>query len=245
MNKNIPRIYMQDSFNINNIYVLSESNVHYIQKVLRMKIQDTLEIFNDTNYIFLAQIIYISKKKIEIKIIENKLKNIESPIHIHLGQVISTNEKMDFTIQKSTEMGINIVTPLFFKNSYFQKKNINISKKIQRWKKIAISACQQCNRNILPKIKNPTDIFSWCKNNKYNDIKIVFHPKSILTIHHLIKPIKYIRIIIGSERGFSADEIQKIIKYGFISMRLGPRILRTETASIAAITALQTKFGDF
>ncbi|QCO70962.1 16S rRNA (uracil(1498)-N(3))-methyltransferase [Buchnera aphidicola (Macrosiphum euphorbiae)] len=244
MKKNIPRIYIKNYLEINKTYFLSEENIHYIKKVLRMKIQDILELFNDTNYIFFANIIYISKKIIQIKIFKSELKNIESPLHIHLGQVISKNEKMDFTIQKSIEMGVNMITPLFFENSYFQKKNINIFNKMKRWEKIAISACQQCNRNVIPKIKTPTNIFSWCEKNASNDIKIIFHPSSTLTMNYLKKSIKYIRIIIGSEKGFSNNEIQKIIKYGFIPMRLGPRILRTETAALAVITALQTKFGD-
>ncbi|QCI22851.1 16S rRNA (uracil(1498)-N(3))-methyltransferase [Buchnera aphidicola] len=244
MNKNIPRIYVKDHLETNKIYFLSEENIHYIKKVLRMKIQDILELFNNTNYIFFANIIYISKKTIQIKIFKSELKNIESSLHIHLGQVISKHEKMDFTIQKSIEMGVHMITPLFFENSYFQKKNINIFHKMKRWEKIAISACQQCHRNIIPKIKTPKNIFSWCEGNTNNDIKIIFHPNTKLTINNLKKPIKYIRIIIGSEKGFSNNEIQKIIKYGFIPMRLGPRILRTETASLAIITALQTKFGD-
>jgi len=243
MNKIIPRIYIKDNLSLHKIYILSKDNTHYIKEVLRMKVQDIIEIFNDTNYIFFSKIVYISNKTIKIKTFINKFKNIESPLYIHLGQVISKNEKMDITIQKSIEMGVNIITPLFFEKSHFQKK-INISHKIKRWKKIAVSACQQCHRNIIPEINHPIDILSWCKKNKKDDIKIIFHPKSTLTINHLTGSIKYIKIIIGSERGFSNDELQEIIKYGFIAMKLGPRILRTETASIAAITALQVKFGD-
>ncbi|WAI18444.1 MAG: 16S rRNA (uracil(1498)-N(3))-methyltransferase [Buchnera aphidicola (Acyrthosiphon caraganae)] len=244
MNKNIPRIYIKDKLNLNTIYFLSKENAHYIKDVLRMKIRDVLEVFNNTNYIFFAEITCISKKKIEIRTFNNQLKNIESPLHIHLGQVISKNEKMDFTIQKSIEIGVNIITPLFFNNSYFEKKKISIFNKITRWEKIAISACQQCHRNVIPKINTPKNIFSWCQENEKNDVKIIFHPQSILTINNLKKSIKNIRIIIGSEKGFSNHEIKKIIQYGFISIRLGPRILRTETAALAAITALQIKFGD-
>lgn len=244
MNTIIPRIYIQNDLHLNEIYFLSKENTHYIKEVLRMKVQDVLEVFNNTDYVFFAKIEHISNKIIQIKIFQNQLKKCESPLHIHLGQVISKNEKMNFTIQKSIEMGVNTITPLFSENCYFQKKNINISNKIKRWEKIAISACQQCNRNIIPKIKTPTDIFSWCKKHKKNDTSIILHPKSTLTINHLKGSIQYVRIIIGSEKGFSNQEIQKIIQYGFISMRLGPRVLRTETAALAAITAFQVKFGD-
>ncbi|CAL4326466.1 16S rRNA (uracil(1498)-N(3))-methyltransferase [Buchnera aphidicola] len=242
--KKIPRIYIQDNFKIHQVLFLSKDHIHYVKNVLRMKIKDVLEIFNNTNHIFFAEIINISKKIIQVKIFKNKFKNVESPLHIHLGQVISANEKMDFTIQKSIEMGVNIITPLFSQYSDTQTKNINIPNKMKRWEKIIISACQQCNRNIIPIIKDPKDILSWCKNDKNNSIKVIFHPKAILTINDLPKSIKYIRIIIGAEKGFSNNEILKIIKYGFLAIKLGSRILRTETASVAAITALQIKFGD-
>lgn len=238
------RIYIEDNFLPNKVYSLSKDNAHYISRVLRLKEQDILEIFNNTNYIFLAEIIYISRENIQFKIFQHTFKNIESPLHIHLGQVISKHNKMDITIQKSIEMGVNIITPLFSENCNI-KKNINFSNKIKRWKKIAISACQQCNRNILPEIKNPQDIFAWCKKNNINDIKIILDPKSKLTFNQLPKSIRTIKILIGSEGGFSDKEIHEIIQHGFISVKLGPRILRTETASIAAISALQTKFGDF
>lgn len=242
--KKIPRIYIKDDLKIHQILYLSKNHINYIKKVLRMKIKDVLEIFNGTNYIFLAEIIFLSEKKITVKIFKDEFKSFESSLYIHLGQVISENEKMDFTIQKSIEMGVNTITPLFSQYSNNQKKNMNMSNKIKRWEKIIIAACQQCKRNIVPIIQTPKDIFSWCQNNKNDSIKIIFHPESKLTIHDLPKSIKNIRIIIGSEKGFSKNEILEIIKYGFLSIKLGPRILRTETAAIAAITALQIKFGD-
>ncbi len=244
MNKKIPRIYIQDHLNLDKIYFLSTENRHYVKTVLRMKLQDVLEVFNDTDYVFFAEIKYISNQIIKIKTFKNEFKKVESPLHIHLGQVLSKNDKMNFTIQKSIEMGVNIITPLFSNNCHVDKNNINIKNKTERWKKIAISACQQCKRNIIPKIKTPIDIFTWCKKKKENDINMIFHPQSKLTINDLKGSVKYIRMIIGSEKGFSNDEIKKIINYGFLSIKLGPRILRTETAALAAITACQVKFGD-
>ncbi|QCI23933.1 16S rRNA (uracil(1498)-N(3))-methyltransferase [Buchnera aphidicola (Macrosiphoniella sanborni)] len=242
--KNIPRIYIENDLYINETYLLSKDNVHYLKKVLRVNNYYILEVFNNTNYIFFANIIYFSNNIIKIKIFSKRLKNIESPIHIHLGQVIPKHyKKMDLAIQKSIEMGVNIITPLFLHNLYTQNNNINISHKIQRWKKIAISACQQCQRNVIPEIKKPIDLFSWCKKNE-DDIKIIFHPKAIFKINELQKSVKSIKIIIGSEIGFSREEIKKIVQYGFIPIKLGPRILRTETAAMVAITALQMQFGD-
>ncbi|ANZ22610.1 16S rRNA methyltransferase [Buchnera aphidicola (Diuraphis noxia)] len=244
MKHKIPRIYMKEHLQINQTYNLSKDNSHYLSKVLRIKIQDKIEIFNNTNYVFFAKIICITFHAIKIKIYKNEIKNNESSINIHIGQVISKNDKIEFIIQKSTEMGIKQITPLFSENCNIQQKFFNFSHKIKRWKKIIISSCQQCNRNIIPKIKKPEDILSWCKNNKKNDMKIIFHPESDVTINQLTEFKKYIRIVIGPEGGFSKNEIKKIIKCGFTSVKLGPRILRTETAAIVAITALQTKFGE-
>ncbi|QCI21699.1 16S rRNA (uracil(1498)-N(3))-methyltransferase [Buchnera aphidicola (Hyadaphis tataricae)] len=242
---NLPRIYMQENLIISQYYYLSKNNTHYLKKVLRMQNKHIIEIFNNTNYVFFAQIINFFKATMTVQIVEKKEKNIESLINIHLGQVMTKYDKIDFIIQKSVEMGITTITPLFSEYCNIQKKFFNVKHKIERWKKIIISSCQQCHRNIIPNINHPKDIFSWCQENEKNETKIVFDPTSDLNICHFKKPKKNFRIIIGSEGGFSKYEMEKIIEYGFIPIRLGSRILRTETATLAAITVLQTKFGDF
>lgn len=244
MKQHIPRIFIELPLKINKIIILSISESHYIIHVLRMNINDIVEIFNNTNYIFLSKIFNIHKKIVTILIFQKEYKNIESTLDINLGQVISKNEKMDFTIQKSIELGVNIITPLFSEKCNLKKNFKRISQKMIHWKKIAIAACQQCKRNIVPKIEEPISLDSWCKKDQVNVTKIVFHPKSILTIQNLTKSIKKIHILIGSEKGFSENEIEKITNDGFISLSLGPRILRTETASITAISILQYRLGD-
>jgi len=129
MKNRIPRIYINSNLKINQNLDLFEHNVHYIKKVLRMKIKDKLEIFNNTNYVFFAEIINIKKNEINVKIFQNELKNTESCLYTHLGQVISKNKKMDFAIQKSVEMGVNSITPLFSQYCVIQKKKIISQKK--------------------------------------------------------------------------------------------------------------------
>ncbi|CAL4323959.1 16S rRNA (uracil(1498)-N(3))-methyltransferase [Buchnera aphidicola] len=244
MNKKIPRIYIMNSLKINTYLVLPENEYHYIKNVLRMQENDLLEIFNNTNYVFLATIKNIKKKNITVFILKSVFKSVESNIDIHLGQIISKDEKMNFTIQKSIELGVKSITPLFLNKIHAVNNYIYTEKKIIRWKKIAISACQQCHRNIIPKIKEPIDLQSWCANFQKKETKIVFHPESLFNINQLQKSIQEIYILVGSEQGFSKNEIKKINNYGFISISLGPRILRTETASIAALSILQFQFGD-
>lgn len=244
MNKKIPRIYTINSCTINTHIFLPADEYHYIKNVLRMQENDILELFNNTNYIFLATIKNIKKKNIEVFIFQSIFKSVESNIDIHLGQIISNEKKMDFTVQKCVELGVKSITPLFLKKFDYSNNFIYIKKKITRWQKIAISACQQCNRNVIPKIQEPIDLKSWCIHLQDKETKIVFHPKSLFKINQLKKSIQKIYILVGAEKGFSKNEIKKITDYGFISISLGPRILRTETASLTALSILQFKFGD-
>jgi 16S rRNA (uracil1498-N3)-methyltransferase len=245
MKKRIPRLYISNSLKVNQVILLSKHHVNYIKKVLRMKKKDTLEIFNNTNCIFLSEIIEINNQTIKIFILKKEIRDLESLLSIHLGQVIAKNKKMSFSIQKSVELGINSITPLFSEYCNVQKKIIFFSKKKEHWQNIIISACQQCNRNILPEIKNPEYVLSWCQKKYKNEVKIIFHPNAVLTINELPGKINIVRCLIGCEGGFSSSELEKIVQCGFIPIKLGPRILRTETAVIAAISALQMKFGDF
>ncbi|QCI18939.1 16S rRNA (uracil(1498)-N(3))-methyltransferase [Buchnera aphidicola] len=244
MKKRIPRVYIDKHFKINETIILDSSNTHYIIKVLRMNSQDILEIFNNTNYIFLSKIISIRKNIATILILDKEKKNIESPLFIHLGLVISKNKKMNFAIQKSVELGVNIITPIFSRYSNVSKSKKNILKKNIYWKNVIISACQQCKRNIIPQINNAEEIDIWCEQSNKKEIKIVLDPKSTKNINQIYKNVNCVRLLVGSEGGFSLLEMEKIIQYKFIPIKLGPRILRTETAAIAAITALQIKFGD-
>ncbi|QCI18374.1 16S rRNA (uracil(1498)-N(3))-methyltransferase [Buchnera aphidicola (Aphis nasturtii)] len=244
MKNRIPRIYINKDLKIHEKVILNVSNTHYIIKVLRMNIQEKLEIFNDTNYVFLSKIIEIKKKIATILVLEKEKKNIESLLLIHLGLAISKNEKMNFAIQKSVELGVHMITPILSKYCNINRNKKNILKKNIYWKNIIISACQQCKRNIIPKINNAEDINIWCTKSNTNEIKIVLDPRSSTNVNQLPKNINCIRLLIGSEGGFSSLEMEKIIKHKFIQVKLGPRILRTETAAIAAVTALQMKFGD-
>ncbi|QTM69443.1 16S rRNA (uracil(1498)-N(3))-methyltransferase [Buchnera aphidicola (Hormaphis cornu)] len=181
------------------------------------------------------------QKKILLKIITSKKFNNESSLKIHIGQYILSNNKMDLIIQKLTELGVQNITPLSYNNT----SNQQIYKKIIRWKKITISACQQCQRNLLPIINKPITLSSWLKKNNS------FGTKIVCTLHagnHLnnifVNTKKDICVLIGPEKGFSNDDLILIKKFFFTNVSLGPRILRTETASISVITALQLLYGD-
>ncbi|VFP88518.1 Ribosomal RNA small subunit methyltransferase E [Buchnera aphidicola (Cinara piceae)] len=239
----IPRLYFNQFINLDTIIELKKNTIHYCLKVIKLRINSIIHIFNNTNYIFISKIIYIKKNKIFVKIIEKKKDDKESPINIHLGQIVS--KKMNITIEKSVELGVKTITPIISRNKKFdkQKKNI-ILKKNYHWNKIIISACSQSQRNILPILNNPCSIYEWCNLIPYKSTKIICNLNSINKIHNIPYKYKNIYILIGSETGFNEKEIKYTQEKNFLNVSLGPRVLRTETASMVAITALQIYFGD-
>jgi len=150
---------------------------------------------------------------------------------------------MEFTIQKSVELGVNIITPLISERYNVKLEPERLSKKLQQWQNIAISACERCGRNKIPLIRPVMPLEAWC-TEKDDALKINFHPKAQSSINTLPAAVYKIRLLIGPEGGLSPDEIMMTTNYQFTNILLGPRILRTETTALTAITALQVRFGD-
>lgn len=240
----IPRIYHPVPLQGLSHCLLSEEASHHISRVLRMQIGDHLQLFDGSNWVFESQIHHIHKKNIEVIIHSCAEDNKESPLHLHLGQVISRGEKMEFTIQKSVELGVNIITPLYASRCGVKLDEHRMAKKIQQWQKIAISACEQCGRNRIPEIRPLMHLENWCQE-EFEGLKLNLHPRATHTIKTL-PPLKKknIRLLIGSEGGLSLQEIQQTREQGFTEIQLGKRVLRTETSALTAITALQVCFGD-
>ena len=227
----IPRIYHPFPIANQTSCILSEDATNHVGRVLRMNEGDAIILFDGSNHIFHATLQAVEKKQIIAKIHSSELDDRESPLHIHLGQVISRGDRMEFTIQKSVELGVKT-------NEERQDK------KLQQWQKIAIAACEQCGRNEIPEIRPMMKLTDWCKEQG-GMLKLNLHPRAQYTIRQLPNmPKEGVRLLIGSEGGLSPEEIRMTEAEGFTEVLLGKRVLRTETASLAAITALQVCFGD-
>lgn len=202
-----------------------------------------LQLFNGNNQLFDAVICDISKKNVQVDVISSTTDNRESPLHIHLGQVMSRGEKMEFTIQKSVELGVSLITPLFSERCGVKLEAERLEKKRQQWQKIAIAACEQCGRNSVPEIRPAMPLAAWCAEQD-DSLKLNLHPRAHASINTLPPALSRVRLLIGPEGGLSADEIAMTTRYQFTDILLGPRVLRTETTALTAITALQVRFGD-
>ena len=237
------RIYQPTSILANQIIELDNNAFNHVVRVLRMKEGEQITLFDGTNYICPATIYQITKKQLIVKTTEKVLQNRESPLNIHLGQVISRGEKMEFTIQKSVELGVTTITPLLSERCGVKLDTERLDKKMQQWQKIAQSACEQCHRNIVPTINPIIKLADWCQSLT-NYTKLTLHPRAKSGINQLTLEHNNIALLIGSEGGLTEDEIALTTAQHFHEILLGPRVLRTETAALTAITALQVKFGD-
>lgn len=239
-----PRIYQQNEFIVNETVTLTDDTFGHIVRVLRLKEGEMITLFNgEEAFQYTAKLCNVSKKSAQANIISQEEVSSESPLNIHLGQGISRGDRMDFTLQKSVELGVNTITPLFTERCGVKLNAERLEKKRQQWQKIVISACEQSGRASVPIVAEPMFLDDWLKQET-TALKINLHPKAQHSIMSLPMENTRVRLLIGPEGGLSDEEIAKANENDFHDVLLGPRVLRTETAALTAITALQCRFGD-
>jgi len=247
------RIYQNTDFIVNNTVKLSDDAFGHMVRVLRLNEGDIVTLFNgqlnngNEAYQYTAKLVDVKKKHASVEIISQEMVNNESPLNIHLGQGISRGDRMDFTLQKSVELGVNKITPLFTERCGVKLSSERLAKKREQWQKIVISACEQSGRCIVPLVTEPMLLQDWL-NEQTTALKLNLHPKaehSIMTLpmDKLANELR-VRLLIGPEGGLTDEEISQANQADFQDILLGPRVLRTETAALTAITALQCRFGD-
>ena len=241
------RFYHSNPLDLNQIIILDEFASHHAIRVMRVKVDDFLILFNGDGFEYRGRVSDINKKNINVEILFKEKNNNESPININLFQSISSNEKMDMVIQKATELGVNSIQPIFSSRSTIKLSLDRTKKRLMHWRQVSISACEQSGRSKIPTIKSPIGFDQVSKEIKTtNSLNLVLHPDSQQPSSNL--PHEYsgdINIFIGPEGGFNQEEVSFLKKQNCINIQLGQRILRTETAPLAIIAILQYKYGDF
>ncbi|MBY5922987.1 16S rRNA (uracil(1498)-N(3))-methyltransferase [Ferrimonas balearica] len=239
----VPRIYQPVPLSVGQQLALDEDGANHIGRVLRMQPGQALMLFNGEGQQYPAIIDEAGKKHVVVTVQSVEEHNPESPLSLHLGQVISRGEKMEFTIQKSVELGVASITPLWSERCGVKLTGDRLDKKVAQWQKIAIAACEQCGRNVVPEVRPVMRLDQWLVE-PFDGLKLNLHPRADYSINTLPEPVKDLRLLIGPEGGLSAEEIETAREQGFTDILLGPRVLRTETAALTAMTALQVRFGD-
>lgn len=239
----ITRIYYPFEMSADSFVTLTEDATNHLANVLRAKTGQAVVLFNGDGNEYSAQLTEVTKRKVVAQIDSKISISIESPLNIHLGQGISRGDRMEWVIQKSIELGVTEITPLITERCGVKLSKERWAKKHQQWQKLAIAACEQCGRNVLPVLHPPLVFADWITLST-NQIRLTLHPRADRAFRHVSMPAAGARLLIGPEGGFTEQEIYQTEQNGFQTIQLGPRVLRTETAAIAAISALQAIHGD-
>ena len=222
---------------------LDEHACKHLVQVLRMRAGDDFILFNGQGLAWQARLQNADKRNAIASIEQALPGSIESPLSIHLGLGMSKGERMDYAIQKAVELGVTEITPLFTRYSMVKLDEKRKDKRHQHWQGIIIGACEQCGRNLLPKLHHATDNTTWI-NQIDTQQKLLLNPFASQSLSDLHAAPQSTSLYIGPEGGLSDEEIDDAKLAGFTGIRLGPRVLRTETAVVASLTAVQLVWGD-
>lgn len=239
------RLYCSQELISGTTVELDAQTAKHAVQVLRLKTADAITLFNGDGLNYPATL-QVAGKRALATLSEAKPNSCESGIAITLVQGISRSEKMDFTLQKATELGITQVQPLFCRRSIVNLKGARLEKKLKHWESVIQSACEQSGRSKLPILLQPKDLTVYCQSLSSDDHKtrIMLDPTSNTSFSELNSGSQSFELLIGPEGGFEDSEIAAAQVAGYSPVSLGPRILRTETAGLASIAILQSLYGD-
>lgn len=240
----ISRIYQAVPLNVNAHVELQEQASHHLARVLRAEVGDVVTIFNGEGGEYESVITVVGKKKITVLVKSYLARTAESPLQLYLAQGISRGEKMDFTIQKAVELGVSGIIPLFTERCSVKLDEDKRQKRLAHWQAVIVSACEQSGRNTLPTLAAPMTLQQWLSSQTIKQ-GLVLAPSGQHKLQQItLQKALPVSLLIGPEGGLSDQEIQQVCRQGFLSLSLGPRILRTETAGLAALAAIQSIYGD-
>ena len=240
-----PRFYCPEILAQSGTAELPEQAAHHAARVLRLQAGDRVSVFNGRGGEGEARITDIGKRHVTVEIVAWHGVERESPLQILLAQAISAGEIMDFTLQKSVELGIGNIQPLASERSVVRLSGERAEKRVAHWQGVVIAACEQSGRNHVPEVAPISPLLDWLGSQDGSESRLMLSPTAEVGLRDLPKPIGNITLLIGPEGGLSPSEAEAAQRYGFTPVRLGARVLRTETAALAALAAMQTLWGDF
>ena len=241
----LTRVYVDAPVTAGKRLVVAGSAANHIARVLRLRSGDALTVFDGSGGEFGARVEEFRKEAVVVSVEEHRSLDRESPLPLTLAQGVSRGERMDWIIQKATELGASRIVPVFTKRSVVRLDDKQAERKLQHWRAIAVSACEQCGRNRLPDLATPVDFFDVLPATfSPGETRVLLSPTGDLRIDDLKDVGNGITVLIGPVGGLEDVELETAIAAGFKAVRMGPRVLRTETAAIAALTIIQRYFGD-
>ena len=237
----IPRIYQNSP--LDKTVQLTTLAMQHVVTVLRLTTGAPVILFNGDNYEYHGELELLDKRNVRVNIQKKIFVDRESPLKIHLAQGIARGEKMDFIIQKAVELGVDEITPIFTVRCNVKLDQDRLLKRLAHWQQVAISAAEQCGRNTITLIHRPCD-FSHFIAHCVGEYKFILSHRAEKNLNDSAPGVTQCTLVVGPEGGFDPQELQQAQQHTFTPLLLGPRILRTETAALVAVSLLQGRFGD-
>lgn len=245
---NVPRFYCPVPLAEGLSAALPEGAARHAVKVLRLRAGDSLSLFDGTAGEYAAKISSVERERVAVEVLAWSERECESPLVITLVQALQAGEKMDLTVQKAVELGVRQIVPVISRRSVVRLEGERALRRVEHWRGVVASACEQCGRNRVPAVSALEGLERWlAKAPALGVLRLMLAPGAQHTLATLPPPLPGapIELLIGAEGGLAPEEMQAAAQAGFVAIRLGPRILRTETAGLAALAAMQCLWGDF
>ncbi len=236
------RLFIETALNVGGRIELNEDAAHYVRNVLRFKQDQQIVLFNGQGGEYLGRFSEVSRKSVRVEIEQFVDRDIESPLVVKLGLGISRGDRMDWAVQKAVELGVTHLTPLVTERCVIKFNDDKKQQRLQHWINIAQHAAEQSGRTRLPALSEIADLPDWV--GRQHGLRVFLDPYAEQSLADLTPEAGQVTLLSGPEGGFSDHERQYATASGFVGVRIGPRILRTETAVLSALTAVQTLWGD-
>lgn len=240
----MPRFYVDFALSPDSVVELPDDVVRHLN-VLRVKNTEEIVLFNGNGKAYSALPEVLEKRRASVRILREEATDNESPLNITLVQAVSAAERMDFTLQKSVELGVAEIRPVISERCVVRLSGERAEKRVARWQEIVVSACEQSGRNIVPKVLPLTTYAQALQQLSQETTKLLMSLNRAQKLSDVQPQSGKVVFMVGPEGGWTEKEEQQAFDAGFQSVTLGKRVLRTETASLAAIAAMQTLWGDF
>ncbi len=239
----LSRIHTPQTLITGSTVQLADEAAHYVGKVLRLRAGEMLALFNGNEGEHLAEVVSVDKKRVTLQLISTVQNSADPVLPIHLGLGISRGERMDYAIQKATEAGVSSIIPLLTERCEVKLKGERVDNRLSHWSRIAISACEQSGRCMVPVIETPLLLPEWLAR-AHVGVSFVLDHRGTQGYPVVSNPAA-VTLLVGPEGGLSDEEVKAAQSNGFQSVRLGPRVLRTETAPVIAIAIAHQLWGDY
>ena len=238
------RVYADQPLAAGTAVVLPEAAAYHVARVLRLRAGAPLVLFDGSGGDFRGEVATVDGDRVRVSVGERSAGLRESPLGITLVQAVSRGERMDWTLQKATELGVKRIQPVLSARSVVRLDDQQAAKKLRHWQAIVAGACEQCGRSVLPEVRAPLDLARFLAESSREGQRLVLSPNGPASLAGLATTAARVELLIGPEGGLDDAEIDAATRAGFAPVRLGPRVLRTETAGIVALTVLQALWGD-